>query len=215
MVFFFFSFSLDFAHRARHQQHARAFTHAAVKHLLRPKTQGRNKENPTSGCSWLVCFFRFGFRWSEEVRKEQKSEGDKQRLCEATRVASSCLETPALPCAYCKEQVSSWTQEREERQSGEGRRRGAALTDPLSLETTTDWSHRLWDDLLTQHTHPKNWLSLSPSVTPPPPICSQANMHTRTHTYIIVQSFTPAECMGVMFVWNIFIPLWLHHSVIT
>lgn len=49
---------------------------------------------------------------------------------------------PAL-CLYCKEQVLSWTQEREERQNAEGRRRGAALTDPQSLETVTDWNHRL------------------------------------------------------------------------
>lgn len=47
----------------------------------------------------------------------RKREGEKQRLHESTRIASSCLGTPVLPCAYCKEQVLSWTQEREERSS--------------------------------------------------------------------------------------------------
>lgn len=79
------------------------------------------------------------------------SKGDKQRL-----INYSCfhqlLRNPALP----KEQVLSWTQEREERQNREGRRRGAAaLVDPQSPEIVTAWNHRVRDKPLTQQTHPK------------------------------------------------------------
>lgn len=111
------------------------------------------------------------------------------------------------------EQVFSWTQEREERQKREGRRRGAALTDPQSLETVTDWNHRLLSE--TSHSHRRHTQHtdahfLFPSITLPSLFKS-----TGKHAHAMAQCIIPAECMGVMFVWNIFIPLWLHHSVIT
>lgn len=81
-----------------------------------------------------------------------EERGRETKTTWTTRVAFSCLGTPALPCAYCMEQVLSWTQEREERQKWEGRRRGAALTDPKSHETATDWNHRLSHSRHTQNT---------------------------------------------------------------
>lgn len=108
---------------------------------------------------WIYCISVLSVEMIEEERgRETKSTW-------TTRVAFSCLGTPALPCAYCMEQVLSWTQEREERQKWEGRRREAALTDPKSHETMTDWNHRLWNEPLTQQTHPKHWCTLCVSPT--------------------------------------------------
>lgn len=131
--------------------------------------------------------------------RQRKSEGRKQRLHKTIRIAPSCLGTPALPCAYCREQVLSWTQEREER---------AALTDPQSPETVTDWNHRVWDDPLAQQTHPERWRAPSafPSLFF---ICSKPQENTHAQQRIT------AECMRFMFIRNIFIPLWLYRSVIT
>lgn len=135
-----------------------------------------------------------------------------------TRIAFSCLDTPALPCAYCKEQVLSWTQETEERQKREGRRRVAALTDPQSLETMTDWNHRLslWWATQTVDT-PKNsdaHFLFPASVTLPHLFKS-----TGKHAHMIVrQCITPAECsawglclFGTSLSLSGSIALWLHN----
>lgn len=85
------------------------------------------------------------------------------------------LRNPALP----KEQVLSWTQEREERQNREGRRRGAAaLVHPQSPEIVTDWNHRVRDKPLTQQTHPKHWCTLS--VFSPLHLFKSAGKHAHT-----------------------------------
>lgn len=67
--------------------------------------------------------------------RQRKSEGEKQRLYEL--LASSCLGNPAL----CLLQGAGV--ELDPGEGGETEKRGATLTAPQSLETMTDWNHRL------------------------------------------------------------------------
>lgn len=120
-----------------------------------------------------------------------------------------CLQLLRNPCpaASCTEQVSRWTQEREERHGQEGRRRAALTEPPQSPETVTDCNRRLRDDPPHTVDTPKyNDAHFSQSL---PRLLKKARAHTHTE-----QGITPAECIGVMFVWNIFIPLWLRPSLV-
>lgn len=140
----------------------------------------------------------------------EEEHGGETKAIWSTYVALSCLGNPALPCAQGKEQVLSWTQEREERQNREGRRRGAALTDPQSPETMTDCNHRLSQPTLPTHTAdtPINVTRALFSTH----LLKSSGKHARTAAQCSASS---SWVHGrVMFVWNIFIPPWLHHSAI-
>lgn len=121
---------------------------------------------------------------------------------------------PALPC------LCAYTAAEQRSRCGAGPRRDGGERggeeEPRSLETVTDWNHSRRES----ETHP--------SVFPPasPPACLPA---LPCFCFIIQKQGVNTTCTatvhgwrallqsarGVMFVWNIFIPLWLRCSVIT
>lgn len=163
-------------------------------------------KNPTSGCALVSGVAR-------------RAQGERGRETKPIWHYSRWLQLLRNPCPalrlYCKEQVLSWTQEREERQKGEGRRRGAALTDPLSPETATDWNHRLWDDPLARQTHPKHWRTLSVSFSPrhSSTFCSkaQAGMHMRWCSALLQLSAWGLCLFGTSLSLSGSIAEWLHN----
>lgn len=149
----------------------------------------------SSNCGVCVLFPH----WRNGPHGQKEKRTLTQKLQETTCVASSCLGTPchALPCAYyCMEQVSSWTQEREERQyteGGGGRR--AALThsvSPLRPQQTGTT-----DTLTEQSRNTLTYTDVHCSPFSPCPYCWEARVN-------MLQSITAAE----------FIQLNNHHSIL-
>ena len=102
-----------------------------------------NRKNPMNPSEhlWMCSFVTSAVVWHG---MSKITGGVRERNKDDMNTTLQLLRNPCPAlCLHRKEQVLSWTQEREERQNGEGRRRGAALTDPQSPETATDWNHRL------------------------------------------------------------------------
>lgn len=127
----------------------------------------------------------------------------------STCVAFSCLETPAL---YILQGAGV---ELDSGEGGETENRGEEKRSSTHRPKVPWDSDRLEPQTLRRATRtldtPKNPNThyLFSSITRP-----HLFKNTGKRTYDVVVQCTPAECMGVMFVWNIFIPLWLHHSVL-
>lgn len=140
--------SLDFDHRVLWRHISSGVKHSpkddAITQADPIKPTDSYKEKMCSGdyCRYLCNFLSLccSLEWNTDTETNQdKERGRQTKTTSTTSIASSCLGTPALPCAYCKEQVLSWTlerekgEEREERQNREHSRGGEALTDHSPL----------------------------------------------------------------------------------